>query len=40
VLAVFGIVSFIGAVVTIVALTVKCLRIGSSEKKLLQNAKQ
>lgn len=40
VLAVFGIVSFVGAVATIVALTVKCLRIGSSEKKLLQNAKQ
>ncbi|XP_011696959.1 PREDICTED: uncharacterized protein LOC105455378 [Wasmannia auropunctata] len=39
VLVVFGIVSFIGAVVTIVALTVKCLRIGSSEKKLLQNTK-
>ncbi|XP_018310801.1 uncharacterized protein [Mycetomoellerius zeteki] len=40
VLAVFGIVSFIGAVVTIVVLTIKCLRIGSSEKKLLQNGKQ
>ncbi|XP_028048880.2 uncharacterized protein LOC105833473 [Monomorium pharaonis] len=39
VLAVFGIVSFVGAVATIVALTVKCLRIGSNEKKLLQNAK-
>ncbi|XP_071556462.1 uncharacterized protein [Temnothorax nylanderi] len=39
VLAVFGIVSFVGAVVTIVVLTVKCLRIGSSEKKLLQTAK-
>ncbi|XP_011863628.1 PREDICTED: uncharacterized protein LOC105559725 [Vollenhovia emeryi] len=36
VLAVFGIVSFVGAVIMIVALTVKCLRIGSSEKKLLQ----
>ncbi|XP_011064741.1 PREDICTED: uncharacterized protein LOC105152264 isoform X1 [Acromyrmex echinatior] len=40
VLAVFGIVSFIGAVVTIVVLTIKCLRIGSSDKKLLQNGKQ
>ncbi|KAL0131770.1 hypothetical protein PUN28_002960 [Cardiocondyla obscurior] len=40
ILAVFGVVSFVGAVVTIVALTVKCLRIGSSEKTLLQNAKQ
>lgn len=40
VLVVFGIVSFVGAVATIVALTVKCLKIGSSEKKLLQNAKQ
>ncbi|KAL6256314.1 hypothetical protein P5V15_012431 [Pogonomyrmex californicus] len=40
VLVVFGIVSFIGAVVTIVVLTVKCLRLRSSEKKLLQNPKQ
>ncbi|XP_018357589.1 PREDICTED: uncharacterized protein LOC108757622 isoform X2 [Trachymyrmex cornetzi] len=40
VLAVFGSVSFIGAVVTIVVLTIKCLRIGSSDKKLLQNGKQ
>ncbi|KYM98101.1 hypothetical protein ALC62_11447 [Cyphomyrmex costatus] len=40
VLVVFGIVSFIGAVITIVVLTIKCLRIGSTENKLLQNGKR
>ncbi|RLU19193.1 hypothetical protein DMN91_007750 [Ooceraea biroi] len=40
VLVVFGIVSFIGAVVTIIALTAKCLKSKSSERKLLQNTKQ
>lgn len=40
VLVVFGVVSFIGAVVTIIALTVKCLKIKSSEKKLLKTTKQ
>lgn len=40
VLMVFGVVSFVGAVVTIVTLTAKCLKIKSAEKKLLQNTKQ
>ncbi|XP_020288018.1 uncharacterized protein LOC109856777 isoform X2 [Pseudomyrmex gracilis] len=40
ILVVFGIVSFIGAVVTIATLTAKCLKIKSSEKKLLQTTKQ
>ncbi|GAB1869884.1 CUB domain-containing protein [Camponotus japonicus] len=40
VLMVFGVVSFVGAVVTIVTLTAKCLKIRSAEKKLLQNTKQ
>lgn len=40
VLMILGIVSFLGAIVTIVALTAKFLKIRSSEKKLLQNAKQ
>lgn len=40
VLMVLGVVSFLGAVVTIIALTAKFMRIRSSERKLLQNAKQ
>ncbi|XP_014473093.1 PREDICTED: uncharacterized protein LOC106743607 [Dinoponera quadriceps] len=40
VLVILGIVSFLGAIVTIVALIAKFLKIRSSEKKLLQNAKQ
>lgn len=39
VLVVLGIVSFLGAVVTIVALIVKFLKIRSTEKELLQNTK-
>lgn len=38
-LVVLGIISFLGAIVTIVTLTVKCLKIRSSENKLLQNTK-
>jgi len=40
VLIVFGVISFIGAVITIITLTVKCLKTRTSEKKLLQITKQ
>ncbi|XP_012226789.1 uncharacterized protein [Linepithema humile] len=40
VLVVFGVISFIGAVITIITLTVKCLKTRSSEKKLLQTTKR